>query len=362
MKSTMRVCLIALPLLFCCAALLVIPDVTTQAAREGLRLCARVLVPSLFPFFVCAKLIVSLRASEPLERLLAPVMQRLFGTGASGSEAFVLGLIGGYPTGAQVTKNLYDAHRITKDEARQLVLFCNNAGPAFIFGVVGNGLFSSLKLGILLYGMQALSAVLTGILLRKPVQSQQAPAGKTEDTSAPPFAQAFVESVRQSGAAVLNVCMFVTIFSVLSGILQTLTKGLLPDFVFALLSGALELTGGVAALGACALPVSLKLASASFLLAFSGLSICAQTAAVLSEDRLFPRGYLFARLLQGLIAAALTMALAALLRVDTSAVQASAQPVSHMMPVLFSLIWLSCGIICLICRKVSYGKKAHHRV
>ena len=130
----------------------------------------------------------------------------------------------------------------------------------------------------------------------------------------------------------------------------------------ALLCGALELTGGVAALGTCALPVSLKLASASFLLAFSGLSICAQTAAVLSEDRLFPRGYLFARLLQGLIAAALTMALAALLRVDTSAVQASAQPVSHMMPVLLSLIWLSCGIICLICRKVSYGKKAHHRV
>ena len=78
MKKTLRAGLTGLLLLFFAAALLLMPDVTTQAAREGLRLCAQVLVPSLFPFFVCAKLIVTLRAASPLERLLAPVMRRLF--------------------------------------------------------------------------------------------------------------------------------------------------------------------------------------------------------------------------------------------------------------------------------------------
>ena len=73
MKKTIRAFWRALPLLTCAAALLIIPDVTTQAARDGLRLCAQVLVPSLFPFFVCAKLIVSIRAAEPLEQLLAPL-------------------------------------------------------------------------------------------------------------------------------------------------------------------------------------------------------------------------------------------------------------------------------------------------
>ena len=44
MKKTLRAGLTGLLLLFFAAALLLMPDVTTQAAREGLRLCAQVLV------------------------------------------------------------------------------------------------------------------------------------------------------------------------------------------------------------------------------------------------------------------------------------------------------------------------------
>lgn len=365
MKKTLRAGLTGLLLLFFAAALLLMPYVTTQAAREGLRLCAQVLVPSLFPFFVCAKLIVTLRAASPLERLLAPAMRRLFGVSAQSSTAFVLGLIGGYPTGAQVAKNLCSAGSIPKDEARRLVLFCNNAGPAFIFGVVGGGLFGSIGLGALLYAVHALSAVLTGILLRtskKESSPQLASKAAADVPPTPPFAAAFVECVQQSGMAVLNVCMFVTAFSVFSGILQSLTQSLLPDFAFALLTGMLELTGGVAALGGCALPVSIKLAASSFLLAFSGLSICAQTASILSREGLFPRGYLFVRLLQGLIAAVLALAAAAVLRVDSMAVQASAVSADSLLFPLLALIWTACGIICLICRKVSYGNCTRHRV
>lgn len=361
MKKTRRFPLAALPLLGCVAALLFLPEITTTAARDGLLLCAQVLIPSLFPFFVCAKLIVMLRAAEPLERLLAPVMRRLFGTSRQSSAAFVLGLIGGYPTGAQTAKNLYDARRISAGEARQLALFCNNAGPAFIFGVVGNGLFGSLRLGALLGGVHALSAVITGILLRAPENKARACECAQQATPVPPFSEAFVACVKASGAAVLNVCMFVTLFSVLAGILRFLTQELLPDFAFALLSGCLELTGGVAALGACAAPVSLKLAAASFLLAFSGLSVCAQTASILSPDGLFPRGYLFARLLQGLLAAALTLVLAAALRVDQMALQTAAPAAGALLPAL-GLIWAACGIICLICRKVSYGNRRAYRV
>ncbi len=364
MKMARRLPLAALLLLGCIMALLILPEITTQAAREGLRLCAQVLIPSLFPFFVCARLIVTLRAARPLEQLLAPVMQKLFGTSRQSSAALVLGLIGGYPTGAQTAKNLYDARQISAAEARQLALFCNNAGPAFIFGVVGNGLFGSLRLGVLLCGVHAASAVITGILLRAQEAAQHAapaPDCAQQNAPPPPFSEAFVECVKSSGAAVLNVCMFVTVFSVLAGLLRFLTQDLLPDFAFALLAGGLELTSGVAALGDCAAPLSLKLAAASFLLAFSGLSVCAQTASILSPDGLFPRGYLFARLLQGLLSAALTLALCAALRVDQAALQTAAPARGALLPAL-GLVWLICGIICLICRKVSYGNRRAYRV
>lgn len=357
MKSKWQLPLAAQSVSACLAALLLLPQVATDAARDGLRLCAQVLIPSLFPFFVCAKLIVALRVAQPLARVLSPVMRSLFGTGPSSSEALVLGLIGGYPAGAQAVKNLYDAKAITQREAQRLVLFCNNAGPAFVFGVVGTGLFASFRMGLLLFAAQALSALLTGMLLKSDLH-EPAPASIQTESSAPVrVAPVFVSCVRESGAAVLNVCMFVTAFSVLAGVLRWLLRGQLPDTVFALVLGMLELTGGISALGACAIPVWGKLALASFLLAFSGLSVCAQTASILLPSGLFPRAYVPVRLMQGLLAAALTLALYAVFGNAAAAIPAAAFFPQAAAKTAGAIGLAVSGIICLIFRKVSYGNR-----
>lgn len=348
------------------AALLLLPDVTRQAAREGLALCARVLVPSLFPFFVVSRLIVQTGAARPLERLFAPVMKKVFGVTPRAASAFLLGLVGGYPTGAQITKELYEAKQIEKSEARRLVCFCNNAGPAFVFGVVGSGLFGSLKTGFFLAVTHALSAVFMGILLRKTgakacnrdIRLHE----NASDAASAPFSSLFVSCVQEAGAAVLRVCMFVTLFSVVSGLVRYLTKDVLPPAVFALVSGMLELSGGVAALGSCQLPLRVSLTAASFLLAFSGLSVCAQTAAILTEDGLLPKGYLLVRLLQGLIAATLTYFASPLVALEANVALCGAFSPIPALPEALAAIWAVCGTVCLICRKMSYSQRRAYRV
>lgn len=343
------------------AALLLLPDVTQQAARDGLALCARVLVPSLFPFFVVSRLIVQTGAAKPIEKLLAPAMKRLFGVSGHAASAFVLGLVGGYPTGAQITKELYEAGKIEKREARHLVLFCNNAGPAFLFGVVGSGLFGSLKIGMFLAILHALSALIMGVFLRKTgtnaCNSETRLHEIAEKPAAVPFSSLFVSCVQQAGAAVLRVCLFVTLFSVGSGLLRFLTKDVLPPALFAIVSGMLELSGGIAALGDCQLPLRLCLTAASFLLAFSGLSVCAQTAAILTEDDLFPTGYLFVRLLQGLLAAALTYGLSGIVPLEAEVLPCGAFSQMPALPTALFAIWALCGTVCLICRKMSYSQR-----
>ena len=76
--------------------------------------------------------------------------------------------------------------------------------------------------------------------------------------------------------------------------------------------GALELSAGCAALQACTLAPVWKLCIASFLLSFGGLSILAQSRAAAADAGLEGRQLPGCKMLQGAIAAALTLLLAPL--------------------------------------------------
>lgn len=87
--------------------LLVCSAAAAEAVRQGLLLCARSVVPALFPYFVVSGLFTSLGFAESAGRRLAPVTERLLGVGGAGASAFFLGLLGGYPVGGRTVGQLY---------------------------------------------------------------------------------------------------------------------------------------------------------------------------------------------------------------------------------------------------------------
>ena len=150
-KRQYRELLLALGLLCAALALVLWPGEAMGAMRDGLKLCGNVIVPSLFPFFVLSSLVVELGMSRYLGRLFQPVMAPLFRVNGACASALALGFVGGYPVGARTAISLYQNGQCSKTEAERLLAFCNNSGPAFIFGVVGAGVFGSGALGLLLY-------------------------------------------------------------------------------------------------------------------------------------------------------------------------------------------------------------------
>ena len=76
-----------LAVLCCFSALLLLPEVSAQAARDAMLLCAQTLIPSLFPFFVLSSLLIACGASELLSALLSPLMRPLFGLSGTGAAA-----------------------------------------------------------------------------------------------------------------------------------------------------------------------------------------------------------------------------------------------------------------------------------
>lgn len=336
-----RAALPALALAAAFAALLRFPQEVSAAVTEGLRLSVSVLIPSLFPFFICVNLTSALGLTGVLARVFAPVMRRMFHVSGAGCTAVLCGAAGGYPSGAQCVAALYREGQLSRAEAEYLLLFCNNAGPAFLFGAVGTVLGIGMTGCLLLWGIHLLSALVIG-LVNRPKEAPNAALPPVQRANA---SGAVVEAVRSAGQAVLQITMFVAAFSVLARLLTMAAAHILPDGVCTVLTGMLELSGGIAALANLPIALRWKLALASFFLGFGGLCVWMQTQAVLAPAGLSGCGMLLAKLAQGLLAALITFFLAPLL---PETVTANAGTLHG----AFAAGLLACGGICLGWRKM----------
>ena len=199
------------------AAMLQNADTAGDACREALEMCARLLIPSLFPFFVLSGYLNRVGLPGLLGKLLAPFAVQIFGVSGAGASAFVIGLMGGYPAGAAYIADMEHSGSITVREAERLLAFCNNSGPAFIVGAVGLGVYGSVRDGLILYGIHAFAAFLTGLVFRG-----KQPCSEIQDAqldSVDP-ALALVGAVRQAVVSILSVCGFAVCFSVLLRVLD----------------------------------------------------------------------------------------------------------------------------------------------
>ncbi len=266
---------------------------SAQAAAEGCRralsVCARLIIPSLFPFFVLSSLLNALGLPGLLGKFLAPAAMRVYGISGAGASALPMGLCGGYPAGAAYIAELEISGAVTPREAERLLAFCNNSGPAFLVGAIGCGVFHSVKAGLLLYACHILAALLTGLIFRDSHSTAEIQPVFLEEAD-PGFALS--DAIRKSVQAVLNVCGFVVFFSVLLSVLESLGVlpwavrllqllfGTAPELARPMLVGLLELGSGAAAMEGLPLsPAALSLAA--LLTGWGGLAVYFQTRALL---------------------------------------------------------------------------------
>ena len=276
------------------AGLLAASETAAQAVREGLALCGGSVIPALFPFLVVSRLFVATGSAAALGQLLAPLTRRMLGVSGPGGTAMLLGLLGGYPVGAQTAGELVRTGAVSRQEGQRLLLFCNNCGPAFALGVAGVGCFGSLRAGALLWLIHVSAAVLTALLTR----STSSPEGRTSPSAPMSLVSAFPGAVRGAGEGMLHVCGFVVFFLVLTRLLTALTGLEHP-----LPLGLLELTGGILRLSGTRGDFVL----AAALMGWGGVCVHCQTAAVLEGSGLHVRGYLSAKAAQAVLSAALAV-------------------------------------------------------
>ncbi len=285
------------------AALLCFSSEAAEAVREGLRICGTSVIPALFPFFVLTNYFLGIRSARQPSRMADRLMSVCFGLRGSCMTPLLLSFMGGYPVGVSCAVRLYQDGVLSKRETERLLLFCNNSGPAFFFGVIGGTVLHSIQSGALLYLAHILAALCCGALLRvtdkERLTIRRVDAKQTEH-------RGFLDAVSTSCASLLQISGLIVFFSVVlalfeaSGLLRLFQRALpfLPaQTLSAMLCGFFELSGGVVRLTACAHAQEL----AAFLMGWGGVCVHLQAMSFWKSAHLRPRGYFASKLLHGLL-------------------------------------------------------------
>ncbi len=290
--------------LFAAVLVLLNPQSSLEYARQGLLLCEEVLVPSLFPFFVCSGILIHSGVCEWLSKAFAPVMRPLFNVGGSGAAAFILGIISGYPLGAQVSVRLYEEGTLGKSEAERLLAFCNNSGPLFLLGSVGAAIYHSPKLGIILYTAHIAAALTVGILFGFYKRGGAANFLQKTEKEDMGMAEIFSHALSGSVTSILGVCGAVVFFSVIANLLA----GFLPDGIMrTLFIAASELTSGIKGISASDMPLAHKAVLSAMAAGFAGFCVHLQVMSVAAGKGLSLIPYIVGKVFHALFAGIYTL-------------------------------------------------------
>lgn len=262
-------------------------------AQEGVMLCLRTVIPSLFPFFVLSGILVASWMGAPFP-LLRP-LGRLLGMPKGSESLLISGFLGGYPVGAKCVRDTWKRGYLNKEDAQRLLCFCSNAGPAFLFGMVAP-LFPDITSGWVLWGIHILSALLTGILFRENSASKA--------SISPAKVPALTESLTGAMKVTAQVCGWVVVFRILSSFLERWLLWAVPLWMRSGMIGLLELSNGCISLAAVESD-NLRFLLCSAMLAFGGLCVFLQTASV--TRGLSMGSYLCGKLLQTLFSIVLSV-------------------------------------------------------
>ena len=253
----------------CMLALIFDGKTAVTSIQDGIQLCLQTVIPALFPFFLLSPILIgALWGVSPgfLKRI-----GKLCKIPTGAESLMVIGLISGYPVGAQLTAQAYKEGKISLDSARRMLGFCNNAGPAFIFGML-SPLFSNSRIPWVLWLIHILGAIIAGILL--PGKYEQGKIITIQDSSV-----TIGEILRNAIRTMAIVCGWLLAFRLILGFCQRWFLWLMPIEIQVLFSGVLELANGCMNLSL--LPSEgMRFLYASMFLALGGVCVGMQTMSV----------------------------------------------------------------------------------
>lgn len=312
------------------------PEEAFNASINGLAIWWNIVFPALLPFFILSQILIGLGVVHMMGIFLEPVMRPLFNVPGVGSFVLAMGLASGFPLGAVLTADMRRQKLVSKMEAERLVSFVNTSDPLFLFGAVAVGMFGLPEIGATLAAAHYLSCLSLGLIMRfygrDPAPTAEEDGGgegllsraldaliKARREDGRTLGQLMGDAVHRSINTQMLIGGFIILFSVIIGMLEVIgiaallssalafllsPLGLDPALSRPLISGLLEIDLGCQAAAGPDLfvPLDQKMIAVSAIIAWSGLSVHAQVASIVSDTDISIKPYIKARLVHAILA------------------------------------------------------------
>lgn len=271
-------------------AIVLNPSIYIKVSLSAIEVWAKILIPSLFPFFVFTKLLINLGTVEQMSKIFSPITVNVYKTNQSSAYIFFLSILTGYPVGSKLLQDSYNSGKITITQANKIATFTSNSGPMFIIGSVGIGMLADKKIGYIILISHIIGALINGLIYRniKIKEIDKKENIKIIKNSENNFATSIIDSIN----SILMVGGIIVIAFILINLINDL-KITLPIINFlkifninpqlssAIINGMFEMTKGCLDLSALAIPACLKTSLICGIITFGGISTHLQTMAFL---------------------------------------------------------------------------------
>ncbi len=323
LNTNMKIFLSAAACLVSALALIKFPQLSADGIRTGLEICAGTMIPSLFPFLVVSSFAVSSGVSEFFGRKTDKFFRKIFKMSGNAGGVIFFGLWGGFPVGSSMAAALISQNRITKNEAKRIVLSSVNAGPAFVIVAVGTMMLSSFKAGMIMYFSLTISSLIISFLSQFIIENDGEVTAK--DVKPTNFSEAFVSAVYSSSKSMLSICAWILIFSCF---LNIASSKISSDTASSFLKSVCEVS-----LGSTSFSSSKNPALLSAIIGWGGLCVHCQVLPHVIKTGLQLRYFFCARLLHSMLAAIISTALLKIFPCEISVFSNGCAPVMEVFAV-----------------------------
>ena len=272
-------------LLFSCIIIYLIaysfffPEITINAARNGLQIWFQQILPALLPFTILSSILVKsdfLRSFKGNANLISILL------------TLSCGFIFGFPIGAKLSADFYKQNLLTKKQATVLAIATNNFSPMYVCGFALPLLFTSTNLNTTTYlFLYLLPLIIAAICLLIDAYFHHDINIQTARYS-PSFKldmHIMDTSIINGFESMIKICGYIVLFAITTAIatnsiIYMVTK---PPYILSQLLGNMEITNGINLLSTLDINENTKYISVIQLLSFGGLSGIAQTGSILSD-------------------------------------------------------------------------------
>lgn len=240
--------------------LIIFPGTAHEGAKNGVTLFFDSLFPYLFPYLILSNWLLAISSKIKTPKFFDII------------KIYLLGSIGGFPTGAILLSNLYNEKQITKKSAELLLGICHSPNPLFVVGFVSLELLNIREFSIYYFIIiNAISVILLLIFFKKIHITSTSTLQKSYN---------LYSNVQQSMNITLIVGGIIIFFSTFLTIILSLFHNLLPVEFLLFLSSGLEMTNGL---------VFIVSQSPPYLLMFIAIALTAQSFSIHLQVYLFAK-------------------------------------------------------------------------